>query len=1100
MGERAETDDAVLLPERWFPAEAETVADAHAGRRAVIYSRYSFLGKRESSIERQIDVCTAYIKANNYELVESYEDRARTGTTKAGREDLERMQKDADRNKFDIVVVEDIDRLGRTLEVTVEIWNELKERGIELHDSELGRLSPGQIGAKAGASDEERRRLVKRNREGKRRKVRGGGWSGNACFGYRRVMIDEKSAKTVIEKHPDEAPIVKEIFELFDQGVSCDRIAQILNKRPPDKRGNRFWTGHEIRGSNKYGNGFLRRLRYAGFSVHGRNSVKKVHRRDNVKKKGLTYEVIANPRKTWAVGKLDKSLIIIERDLFERVQKRLNRESRGPHEPTWTVKHYPLRGRLYCATCGGLMTPTLKRNSDTPRAMCNRARNPKSIKPGNKVCDNGRSTSIDQVDDIVRELVCSEVVHPAAFQAFVDEYNSHRKALADGDDRDQPKLERDIRELVAERADLWKNRHTFGDDFVNERAPQLTAQIASKKKELDRINARPKDHLTFDLEAVKVLTADIESVFAPGFDAMTATGALVVTKLRKLISKVVVDLNDDTTSIEIHCNVAALVKDGVDGETLKFCRSRPRMGHSPLHAELRRIDALVEAGTYALSDREWAAIAPLLPDCIARSKRGAAAAADPRKVIDAALLHLHEGVPLARMPGAFGDSRVVFTALRRLSSSGAWEVVIDVLRGIAPDRVPTKSSDMFCTVKGRYSTSLKGLPEIRARHGVEMDAGRHAPTDEEWNLVADLLPEQVLTVHKERARITPRVFLHGILYMLKTGTPISNMPLQIGSQTYFSHSIRRLVNHGYWDRLVQRLMDALPATLASADLSRFDTYPRSPQKRTVFRQAIAKSHDMSGIPSHMPSEQEWGLIKHLFPLELLYVDDKLAVDSPRLLAHAILYRVKEKIPYTAFPPYFGDPYLLQLTITKFVFHHLWEEMVEILQAKSPGTLKDADMEVFSKYKRGRTRRYAHLLPAVEPEVPPHAPTDAQWALVEHLIPQDFLVVRGKPAIMEPRKFLHAIMYMVIERVQFGGLPKAYFGSIDDIRFAMRKLVRHHQWDTMVELFKHFDEKWAATADLTLFDKLDRSKNDQPEFRKHRVRRSALHLPPAQTGP
>jgi transposase len=278
-------------------------------------------------------------------------------------------------------------------------------------------------------------------------------------------------------------------------------------------------------------------------------------------------------------------------------------------------------------------------------------------------------------------------------------------------------------------------------------------------------------------------------------------------------------------------------------------------------------------------------------------------------------------------------------------------------------------------------------------------------------------------VHGEGARIEPRVFLHGILYMLKSGTPISNMPLQIGSETYFSNSIRRLVNHGYWDRLVERLKEASPSTLESADLSRLDIYPRSPQKRTVFRRAMAKSADMSGIPSHMPSEHEWGLIKHLFPLELLYVDDKLAVENPRLLAHAILYRVKEKIPYTAFPPYFGDPWLMRLTITKFVFHHLWEEMVEILQSKSPATLVKADMEVFSKYKRGKLRRYAHLLPAVEPEVPPHAPTDAQWALVEHLIPQEVLVVRGKPAIMEPRKFLHAIMYMVTARVLFGGLSQ-----------------------------------------------------------------------------
>jgi transposase len=162
-------------------------------------------------------------------------------------------------------------------------------------------------------------------------------------------------------------------------------------------------------------------------------------------------------------------------------------------------------------------------------------------------------------------------------------------------------------------------------------------------------------------------------------------------------------------------------------------------------------------------------------------------------------------------------------------------------------------------------------------------------------------------------------------------------------------------------------------------------------------------------------------------------------------------------------------------------------MTKILLKKSPETLKDADMEVFSKYRRGETQRYAHLLPAIAADIPPHAPSDAHWSLVQDLIPERLLMVRGKPPIMDPRKFLHAIFYMVSERVRFGGLPKSYFGCMDDIQYAMRKLVRHHLWDTMVERFQHFDGDWAASVDLTIFDWMPRSKNETPEFRAHRVR-------------
>jgi transposase len=438
------------------------------------------------------------------------------------------------------------------------------------------------------------------------------------------------------------------------------------------------------------------------------------------------------------------------------------------------------------------------------------------------------------------------------------------------------------------------------------------------------------------------------------------------------------------------------------------------------------------------------------------------------------------------MPAAFGERRAVFEGLRRLSSSGAWDAVVSLLRTIAPGRIPAKSTQMFCTVVGRYSTSLKGLPEIRARHGLEIAVGKFTLSDDEWERICDLVPEQVLMVDKKPARIAPRDFLNGVFYLLKSGVPVSHMPLQLGSETYFSHSLRRLVQHGYWDRIVERLANQSPATLGGVAFARLDSYSRSPRQQTVWRRALA-----SGIPSHAPTKAEWSLIKHLFPIELLYVEDKLAVDNPRRLAHALLYRVKEKVPVAAFPEYFGNKWLLKLTLTKFAFHYLWDEMVTILQKRSPETLKGADLEVFSKYKRAKTRRYAHLLPAVEEKIPPHAPSDAHWALVEDLIPERLLVVRGKPAIMEPRRFLHAVLFMVTEKVQFGGLSRHYFGPIDDIRFAMRKFVRHHLWDTMAARFRHFDEGWAAGLDLAMFDKLARSTNDNPDFREHRVRKVTL---------
>jgi predicted site-specific integrase-resolvase len=59
-----------MLPASWFrPEIVNPVVHPHQGKRAAIYARYSCLGKREASIERQVEVCTEYAEANGY-LVE----------------------------------------------------------------------------------------------------------------------------------------------------------------------------------------------------------------------------------------------------------------------------------------------------------------------------------------------------------------------------------------------------------------------------------------------------------------------------------------------------------------------------------------------------------------------------------------------------------------------------------------------------------------------------------------------------------------------------------------------------------------------------------------------------------------------------------------------------------------------------------------------------------------------------------------------------------------------------------------------------------------------------------------------------------------------
>lgn len=74
-------------------------------KKAVIYARYSSDSQTEQSIEGQLRVCKEYAKNNNILIVDTYIDRAMTGTNDL-RPDFQRMLKDSAKHQWEIVLVE----------------------------------------------------------------------------------------------------------------------------------------------------------------------------------------------------------------------------------------------------------------------------------------------------------------------------------------------------------------------------------------------------------------------------------------------------------------------------------------------------------------------------------------------------------------------------------------------------------------------------------------------------------------------------------------------------------------------------------------------------------------------------------------------------------------------------------------------------------------------------------------------------------------------------------------------------------------------------------------------------------------------------------
>lgn len=98
---------------------------------AVIYARYSSDRQTEQSIEGQLRDCNEYAERNDIIILDTYIDRAMTGTNDK-RNEFQRMLKDSNKRAWDYVLVYKTDRFGRNKYELAMNKHTLKVNGIRL--------------------------------------------------------------------------------------------------------------------------------------------------------------------------------------------------------------------------------------------------------------------------------------------------------------------------------------------------------------------------------------------------------------------------------------------------------------------------------------------------------------------------------------------------------------------------------------------------------------------------------------------------------------------------------------------------------------------------------------------------------------------------------------------------------------------------------------------------------------------------------------------------------------------------------------------------------------------------------------------------------
>ena len=231
--------------------QRKAAAHESATKRVVGYTRVSTEDQAEdgAGLEYQRDAIEAFVKSQRWELVTIIEDAGISGASRPdGRPGFSQVRALAEARAIDAVLVWRFDRLARDIGYAVTTSDELMKsyevgvksvtEPIDTSDA-LGKLIFSVL---AGMGGLEREAIARRTWEGRKAKAEKGGFAGGQVpYGYQ--LVDGE-----LTLHPDEAEVVRIIFQLRRQKKGARTIAKALNEQSIPTRSGRQWNPSTIAG------------------------------------------------------------------------------------------------------------------------------------------------------------------------------------------------------------------------------------------------------------------------------------------------------------------------------------------------------------------------------------------------------------------------------------------------------------------------------------------------------------------------------------------------------------------------------------------------------------------------------------------------------------------------------------------------------------------------------------------------------------------------------------------------------------------------------------------------------------------------------------
>ena len=343
----------------FIPPTPEAVKASKRQLRVAAYCRVSTDDEEQlTSYEAQKNYYTDKIMTNKEWIMAGiFADEGITGTSARRRPEFLRMIRQCKQGKIDIVLTKSISRFARNTVDCLNYVRALKELGIavifEKENMNTLEIDSEILITMLGAFAQSESESISANvRWGKRQAMK----EGKAIINYKHLYGYRKGADGRPEIIPEQAGVVRKIYDLFLSGTPIRGILEYLNaNKIPNISGELQWAKNAV-------NSILTNEKYCGDVL-----LQKTYIDDCINKK-----VKKN------TGQLPMYLVqnhhegIISREIFDAAQAELARRNAGKspskkNAPTGRSRYsskYALSDRLYCGECGTRYQRCTWRNRD----------------------------------------------------------------------------------------------------------------------------------------------------------------------------------------------------------------------------------------------------------------------------------------------------------------------------------------------------------------------------------------------------------------------------------------------------------------------------------------------------------------------------------------------------------------------------------------------------------------------------------------------------------------------------------------------------------------------------------------------------------------